>query len=305
DMPLPLQILNASQIDKAKWDERVNSAENGLIYSTAAYLDHICEHWVGIIAGDYEGVMALSWRRKFGIRYLYQPAFVQQLGWIGNNDIDAAELVSRVYAFSSYGDLLLNFRNDTLAALLQADRRLNYILDLEPGYNSIEQLYSSDLRANLRKAAGLDLEYADGGNSGAAIAVFREFYGHRMPHVSASDYEKFAGLCRVLSHRDQCLTRKVVNQAGELLAIALFLKDRHRIYNLMNTTTPAGRAAEANHFLLDNVIREFAGTKLIFDFEGSDIPGVQRFYKSFGPVEQPYFIAHYNRLPKLIRLLKR
>ena len=61
----------------------------------------------------------------------------------------------------------------------------------------------------------------------------------------------------------------------------------------------------AGHFLLDNIIKEFSQTGLVLDFEGSDIPGIEHFYKSFGAINQPYNKIHFNRLPYFLRLLKR
>jgi hypothetical protein len=73
----------------------------------------------------------------------------------------------------------------------------------------------------------------------------------------------------------------------------------------MNSTTPDGRKKEANHFLLDQVIKEFAGKPLIFDFEGSDVPGIKSFYEKFGAINQPYYSLHFNLLPAPFKWLKR
>jgi hypothetical protein len=98
--------------------------------------------------------------------------------------------------------------------------------------------------------------------------------------------------------------RKVINADGVMLSIAIFLKDEKRIYNIMNTTTDAGRDAAANHFLLDNVIREFADQNLLLDFEGSDLPGVKSFYENFGARNQPFNHYHFNRLPFPLKLFR-
>ncbi len=89
------------------------------------------------------------------------------------------------------------------------------------------------------------------------------------------------------------------------MATSLLLRDEKRLYNMMNTTTLAGRKKESNHFLLNAIIEEFSGQDLVFDFEGSDLPGVKSFYESFGPINQPYYKIKYNQLPSLVRLLKK
>jgi hypothetical protein len=73
----------------------------------------------------------------------------------------------------------------------------------------------------------------------------------------------------------------------------------------MNTTTTPGRKLKANHFLINNIIKEFSQTNLLFDFEGSDLAGVKEFYQNFGPVNQPYFHYHFNFLPFPLNLAKK
>jgi len=59
-------------------------------------------------------------------------------------------------------------------------------------------------------------------------------------------------------------------------------------------------------FLMFNeLISEYAGTDKVLDFEGSEIPGVARFFKGFGAVKQHYYHLHINKLPLPIRWLKK
>ena len=53
------------------------------------------------------------------------------------------------------------------------------------------------------------------------------------------------------------------------------------------------------------MIKEFSGSDIIFDFEGSDIEGIKFFYEKFNAVNEPYFFYHYNNLPKLLQLIKK
>ena len=76
------------------------------------------------------------------------------------------------------------------------------------------------------------------------------------------------------------------------------------MYLLASVTWPEGREQEANHFLLDRLINEFAASDTVLDFEGSDLPGVAHFYRNFGGIDQPYFFYRLNRLPWYIRWMK-
>jgi hypothetical protein len=297
--------LPAAQIDAAKWDRCVQRHSNGLLYSTTTYLNALCQQWEGWIINDYEAILALPTRKKWGIRYAYTPPFIQQLGIIGQADAGAtADLLTMIQGTVAYADIHFNFSNSSVLQNIPVTSRTNLVIPLDRPLSQIHTHYTNDLRENIRKAAGEQLVYAHAGLH-EAIDHFQDQYAARMKQVVPSDYDNFLCLCEQLQINGQCLVRAVTDADKALLAIVLLLKDDRRIYNLMNTTLPAGRNKEANHFLLDNVIREFAGQPLLFDLEGSEIPGVKKFYSSFGAENQPYFHYHYNGLPWPMQLLKR
>jgi hypothetical protein len=130
-------------------------------------------------------------------------------------------------------------------------------------------------------------------------------YARRFPSVTSYHYERLRAVATLLLLQQQCFVREILDKAGNLLAIALFFKNENRIYNILPSTTTPGRKASAMHFLIDNVIQEFSGAPLIFDFEGSDVPGIKAFYQSFGAVSEPYYHLHYNHLPIPFGWLKR
>lgn len=300
-----IQIIPAAQIDRIKWDRCVRESNHGLIYSFTDYLNSMAENWHGLVIDDYTAVMALPWKTKLGIRYGYMPAFMQQSGIIGDiGDIDLTKVFDAIHGFLSFADIHFNYANTSFQNILPVITRTNLVIDLTQDFNSIRSAYKNDLRENIKKAEILQLDYTPA-DIEAAVSSYHLHYSKRIPHIQKNDYRNFLQLCRLLEAKGQCLARSVSAKDGILLATAIFLKDEKRIYNIMNTTLPQGRDMEANHFLLDRVISEFAGQPLLFDFEGSELPGVQAFYKKFGGVNQPYFHYHYNGLPWPLRLLKR
>ena len=75
----PAYYTNA-EIDKQKWDQCIRESNQAVIYAESVYLDYMAGEWDALVYGDYEALMPLCFRKKWGIRYLYQPAFVQQGG---------------------------------------------------------------------------------------------------------------------------------------------------------------------------------------------------------------------------------
>ncbi len=285
--------MPAHTVEQDKWDRCIAKHPNGLIYSRYDYLDNICDNWHGMVIGDYEAVMPLPWRKKYGFRYFYTPPFIQQLGLTGDIEhLDLEILTRKIRQFAWYGDLMLNFSNAAFAEAVKARQKTNFIITLKNGYDKIRESYSYDLKQTLQTIqAGLiythDYDYL------SAITAYQKNYASRMPHISEDCFSRFALLCRQFFQEGNCMARSVRNEKGAILSNVLLLKDSKRIYHLINTTITEGRQMHSNHLLLDQLLRELSGRDLLFDFEGSELEGVKTFYKKFGGYSQPYF--HYSR----------
>ena len=76
---MEIKFLSHNQINKEKWDAAIDEAINGIIYAKSWYLDIVSPDWTALILGDYEVIMPLTYRKKFGVKYLYKPFFAQYL----------------------------------------------------------------------------------------------------------------------------------------------------------------------------------------------------------------------------------
>ncbi len=76
---------------------------------------------------------------------------------------------------------------------------------------------------------------------------------------------------------------------GRIHAALYLVWDDHAAYYLMGGNDPALQASGAPSLLMWEAIQFAAGVTHVFDFEGSMIPGVERFFRSFGARQTPYF----------------
>ena len=90
-----IRYLKHSEINKEMWDACVINSTNGLIYARSWYLDAMSPNWEALVHKDYIAVMPLTASRKWGVSYLSQPAFSQQLGIIG--PLDFGEKVTQSF----------------------------------------------------------------------------------------------------------------------------------------------------------------------------------------------------------------
>lgn len=303
-MLISTENIPSYKIDKTKWDHCIAHAANGLIYSTSSYLDSMSENWNGIVINDYEAVMPLPWRKKYGIRYAYHVPFIQQLGWSGKIETKLInEFVKELFSFYKYGDYALNYANPVPPETRHCKASSNYTLTLHIGYNNIQEKYDRDLHYNLRKAH-LENFYYKPEKIETAIELYASLYGSRIKHVTKKDFLNFSMLCKLLASNKSVIVRSLCNNKDEPVSIALLLRDEKRYYNMLNCVTKEGRDSKANYVLYDKILQEFEGKEMIFDFEGSDIPGVKRFYKKFGCTIEPYTRIHFNELSWPYRLFK-
>jgi hypothetical protein len=116
--------------------------------------------------------------------------------------------------------------------------------------------------------------------------------------------ERFKTLCNILLQHKP-LKAYGVYKNNTLLASGIFFIDDNRIFYVMAGNTNEGRLEGASHILIDAFIKDHCNTKLIFDFEGSNLPGIAFFFKGFSPTQEIYPGLKFNRHNKIIKLIKR
>ena len=134
--PNEIQYVSRDRLDTAKWDNCIDTADNGLIYAYSFYLDHMSTQWDALVLNDYEAVMPLTWNKKYGITYLFQPFLAAQLGVFGKNI--SAELLEaflkNIPVKFKYWDFYLNHKNVFALKDFRLYQRSNYVLDLKTPY---------------------------------------------------------------------------------------------------------------------------------------------------------------------------
>jgi hypothetical protein len=251
--------------------------------------------------------MPLTWRKKLGIRYLCQPAFCQQLGVFSIPSMPAPLAEAFLRKAVQHFRLIEIFLNEANAPESPHTISSNYVLNLNPSYDLLKEAYRKDLQKNLARSQKFAFKYHPSNHVKEAVEQYQSLYGQKLGY-RPQDYAALQIVCEKWTKEGKCIVREVYLDDGkrhELMAIGLFLKDTNRIYNIASTTLPNGRTLEANHFLFDQLIREFSGQNILLDFEGSDLPGVAKFYQKFSPENRPYFFWKHNRLPAVLRWWKR
>lgn len=89
---------------------------------------------------------------------------------------------------------------------------------------------------------------------------------------------------------------------GKLHAVAFIVWQESSAYYLAGGGDPALRESGAHSLVLWEGIKEVSRYTSLFDFEGSMIPGVERFFREFGAVQTPFFTITKNERSLLYRV---
>ncbi|HLX92490.1 MAG TPA: GNAT family N-acetyltransferase [Puia sp.] len=300
-----IRYIRHNKIDKSKWDAAISSASNGLIYAYSFYLDFMAKNWDALVLDDYRSVMPLTWNKKFGIHYLYQPPFTASLGVFGDNSLPglAEEFIRAIPKKFKLIEIALNAANQVQSPGHQVTLRNNFVLPLSPGYPSLATGYRENIRRNIRKAEQLGC-IAKKGIAIHAVIDLAKLILARVSNIREPDYANLSKLYHFLEPRGDAETWGVFSASGELLASCLYFFSHRRAYYILVGNHPNGRTLGASHYLIDCFIRDRAGQDLLLDFEGSDIRNLAFFYASFGAVQENYPFLKINRLPFWIRWTK-
>ena len=305
---MQVRMVPYTDIDKKKWDQCITTAVNRLIYSQSFYLDAMAGEWDALVLGDYIAVMPLTFKKKFGIKYLYQPPFIQQLGIFSVNDI-SSEICSlfeeQLLKVCNFAEISLNYQNIQGDWKSATKERVNFLLDLNRPYEELRINYRQKFSQNLRSVKKFELLYLTSENFNAAIDYYEIEYGKRLKNFDKSAYTNLKKVCNYLDSKGNILTREVYSAKNALLAGVVLMRDAKRLYNIIPFTTAEGKKLKANDFMYDNIIQEFAGKDYLLDLEGSDVKGIANFYKKMNPVNQPYLFLKFNNLHPLIKIIKK
>ena len=288
--------LRHNDIDRTRWDATIAHSLCDLPYAYSWYLDVVCPMWEALATEDYAFLMPLPLKKKWGISYLIHPIWVQQLGLFSAQPItpEIFEAFRRRIPYLVY-DFNINYLNRECISSLKSRvshlvflSKTNLIVPYNKDINAIRREYNSNTKRNISKAqkAGLTIREVE----------IEDFVALWKTENRAMRWELHATIQSLVSNA-QCILHNAQFKSyllgvydGEKLIASLFgMQTRERFIYLIPVSNRAGKEHSAMFMLVDYIIENVCCSQgLIFDCEGSMIPGVARFYKGFGAQEQPY-----------------
>jgi hypothetical protein len=271
----------------------------------------MCSNWDALVLDNYEAVMPLPWRRKWGLTYLYQPYFTASLGVFSEmiTETLVQEFIHSIPRKFIYWDIMLNEQN-TFSDLqpaksgIKITRRSNYLLHLNDSYTHIRSHYSRLAGRKIKVAKASGLEVHRGKAAAEIVDLYIQHYAGRHAAIDALSYNSLKHVATQLNP-GAVQTYYAHFREGEPAAFYLVVTDTNNVYSILGGSTGKGKKNGAFFFLTDEVIKANAGHKKMFRFEGSDLEGIAFFNRQFNPAHIHYTHLKFNGLPFPLKLFKR
>jgi hypothetical protein len=302
-----IRFVENKDINYPRWDQCIQSSPFGVVYAQSWYLDRICPHWDALVWGDYLYVMPLVNNSKMGISYVYQPFFTQRLGVFSSFSPEPEiinQFLQSIPNRFKLTDMKLNIGNLPTHNSFVIKENVTFRLNLQHGLKYNQARYSSNTKRNIKKAVQHKIQISPVYDVVQFMDFTRKNLRDKSTEIKARHYAALQKLVSFALYNQLGEIYGAWNSANSLVAATFFVYGNRQSIYLAASSDEVGIEQSAMFLLVDSFIRNNAGKNLILDFEGSNIPGVARFYGGFGAIPETYYSVHQNRLPGWLRLFK-
>ena len=289
-----IQYIKRKDLDILKYDACIENSVQSRIYGFSWYLDIVADHWDVLVLDDYEAVMPIPWKSKYGIKYIGQPYFCQQLGVFSKERLTKEiqeEIIKKIP--KKFVKVSLNFNSDNFLTSNMKPLK-NYILTLNNTYDALFKAFSKGRKHAVKVGQKNQLLLMKTTIS-ELIDMKKEFYAHgNFPIIVLEKLNNY-----VLENNKGFIVG--VFKDDNLLGGGLFLKSKNRITYLFSSFNMDGRKLQAASFLISNIVKQYENSNLILDFEGGNLPNIGSFFKSFSAKDEGYSNLNYINVISLFK----
>ncbi|GEM50885.1 hypothetical protein [Empedobacter brevis] len=281
-----IKRISRKKLDVDKYTECLSKSVNYRIYAEVWYLDTLVENnWDCYVLNDYEAIMPLPFVKKFGIKFITQPIYCQQLGVFHQKNL--SKEIFKKFEKKLHRNLVRAYSfNEENTEMFEPKGKLkvNYILDLNQSYEKIFNNYSSNRRKELRRTSRMELIINEINNL-KNFQTLKNAYAYINIHKLE---DKYSLIFEYLINREQLKIYDIYTKEKVLLGSQAILFSKNRIICFSFARNKKEEKHNTSAYILDHIIKKNNNTSLIFDFEGSMIPSIGKFMEGYSPKKKFY-----------------
>jgi len=175
-----------------------------------------------------------------------------------------------------------------------------YQIDLTAGIESIKGNFDSKNRNVINKAIKEEVIVKENAIDKQKLY---DFFINSLGSTDANIYKKELSNILLQFSENSNSFSLVAQKEDQLLGAVFCIYDQKTCYYLLGGVKKEARVAGVNNLLVQRSIEKAQDLGCrVFDFEGSMLPGVEKFFRSFGPDLVPYYTVNKAKLPLEILL---
>lgn len=282
--------LKYQEIDFQKYEQCLRNSCQNSDYAARKFLDEVSEKkWFLLVYKDYEAIMPVCYRRKFGFYFILMPKICQQLGVFSLSDDPEINMLFYDFLKTNFPVVIYSFNKENNFNI-PLKTKVSYILQ-KGNYASIKKNYSVHRRRNVRILGDLqgNLKMRNTLQEDDLKFFVKNVRGTKKLKQNAEYYKLLENLLsqnlgevRVLEFQNKPQSLVYLHEGKTTFYLSLFVNE----HPLLNPNLPS--------IMIDYCLQEFIEDKN-FDFMGSDVENVAKFNERFGAVSYKYAILKQNK----------
>lgn len=292
-----IKFLKYAEIDFGKYEKCLNSSVQQKYSAKKKFLDTVTsKRWCLLVLNDYEAVMPIFCVKKFGIKIVLMPKLCQQLGVFSKED--KSEINERFLAFLQENFLVSYYAfNDKNKFETQLLKRKNYIIQRN-SYDDIFKNYSENRRREIKKYSKNSFEISKISFNDAEHFIEKNFAGN----FSKKEKTHFLKIYNDFRTSGTLELSCFISESGTKNLIGIYHAKKSVVLLLLVNDKKFAQNSGAT-MLIDNALKTYSAQR-DFDFEGSNIPAVEEFYRRFGAKLCAYPVIQNTEKNLFFKLLK-
>jgi hypothetical protein len=269
-----IRRLKYHEIDFKKYTQCLENSEQKNWYAQKDVLDELSGNWEVLVYDDYEAVMPVHIKKKFGLNFVHMPLFCQQLGIFSK--VDDSKINDQFLKFfkNKYKIFIYSFNHNNFFSE-NLNKRKNYIVPISDYVILRRKKYFKGRKSTakwaqhlLYKEIQLDID--------CFLFIESNFKGLD----KKNDFDKLKKYLEFLNE-NKSLKICTAYLEDKLINMAILISETHQLSLLALFNDENFKDENGPSFLIDRILNLYIHEKK-FNFMGSNIRGIELFFKSFG-----------------------
>lgn len=286
-----IRRVKYKDIDFQKYTKCIQHSVQKNWYAGKEVLDELCGNWEVLVYEDYKAVLPVPLKKKLGLNFVIMPLFCQQLGVFSEKDNceindNFLQFLKRNYKVFLYS---FNHHNSFSENL---EKKKNYTIPVSDYILLRRKKYFKGRKSTAKCAQHLIYKEIELNQEHLSF-IEKNFKGLK----KETDIKKFKDYLYFLNN-NHSLKLSAAYLEDRLINVAVLVNESTQLSLLGLINDESYKAENGPSFLIDKILDKYIHQKE-FNFMGSNIRGIEIFFKSFGGELQEYPYLQSRILKKL------